>query len=52
MGVPPEFLGYIVELGVNGIHIDLDAELFLARGQICNGDFHGNLIIKTGDSGH
>ena len=51
VGVPPEVLGHTVKLGVDGLDIDLDAKLFSARGQVCNGYFHRNLSLKVGDSG-
>ncbi|GIT05226.1 MAG: hypothetical protein CM1200mP29_06370 [Verrucomicrobiota bacterium] len=50
VGVAPKLLGYAVELGVDGLGIDLDAELFPAWGQVCDGYFHGNYSFKIGDS--
>ena len=48
VGVPPEVLGHAVKLGVYRLGIDLNAELFLARGKVCNGYFHGSLSLKLG----
>ena len=52
MGVPSEVLRHSIKLGVDSLDVELDAELFFARGQVCNGYFHRNILLKVGGFSH